>query len=140
MIEFTAPATEEVFLRLTSDAFDESGLDLSSAAPVQYVVSVVVNHPPTADAGPNQTADVGDTVTLDATGSADPEEAGLTYQWTQIDGPAVPLSETATAQPTFIVPEGSDGATLTFQVEVSDGPNTTVDTMTVTVTAAAPAE
>ena len=140
--EFTAPDTEAVFLRLTSSAFGEGGVDSASAVPIQYVVSLVINEAPAPDAGPDQTADVGDTVILDASDSADPEGEGLTYLWTQIDGPAVTLSDAATAQPTFTVPEGFADATLTFQVEVSDGPNTAVDTVTVTVTTdpAAPAE
>ena len=133
--EFTAPAAEAVFLRLTSSAFGEGGVDFASAVPIQYVISLVVNQPPTAKAGPDLTGDEGATVTLDASGSVDAEGGELTYRWTQIDGPTVTLSDATAVQATFIVPEGFAGATLTFQVEVSDGPNTGVDTATVTINA-----
>lgn len=39
--EFTAPATEQVLLRLTSTVFAGGALDLSTAAAVQYAISVV---------------------------------------------------------------------------------------------------
>jgi len=39
--EFTAPATEQVLLRLTSNVFAGGAVDLTTAAPVQYAISVV---------------------------------------------------------------------------------------------------
>ena len=40
------------------------------------------NDPPVADAGPDQTVIVGAVVTLDGTGSSDPNDDDLTYLWT----------------------------------------------------------
>ncbi len=43
---------------------------------------------PTANAGPNQTAAVGSTVTLNGTGSTDPQGLPLTYLWSIVSAPA----------------------------------------------------
>jgi hypothetical protein len=40
------------------------------------------NHPQTADAGEDQIAQAGGTVTLDGTPSSDPYDDKLTYKWT----------------------------------------------------------
>ena len=93
------------------------------------------NDAPSAEAGPNQTVDEGDEVTLDGSGSTDPEGQGLTYTWTQVGGTSVTLSEANASQPTFTAPEGLSNTTLTFEVEVSDGTNTSTDTVTITVNA-----
>ncbi|NDF35007.1 MAG: hypothetical protein EB154_03935 [Nitrosopumilaceae archaeon] len=50
------------------------------------------NQPPTADAGPDQSVEKGDEVTLDGSGT-DPDGDALTYRWTQIDGPIVELDD-----------------------------------------------
>ena len=76
------------------------------------------NRPPFADAGANVTATAAAQVTLDGSASADPEGAGLTYEWTQISGPAVTLIGANTAQPYFM--PAIEGGYL-FQLRVNDG-------------------
>jgi len=74
---------------------------------------------PVADAGPDQYLDVIELVALNGTGSSDRDPCDvLTYQWTQIDGPNVQLSDPASAQPTFM-PEFA--GEYRFQLVVGDG-------------------
>jgi hypothetical protein len=89
-----------------------------------------LNTAPTANAGGDQTVNSGALVQLDGSGSTDPENDPLTYQWTQTSGPAVTLSDPTSATPTFTAPTGP--ATLTFDLEVCD-PEPLCDTDSVTI-------
>jgi hypothetical protein len=61
-----------------------------------------VNQAPLADAGPDQNGIVlGNMVSLDGSGSYDPDGDPINYNWVQISGPAVALSDPTIAQPTF---------------------------------------
>jgi len=102
----------------------------SYVQPVALADPETVSEPPVADAGPDQLVDLGDTVTLDGTGSGDPEDDPLDHGWTQTAGPAVSLTGATTATPTFTSPEGP--ATLTFELTVTDDAGLT-DTDTVDV-------
>lgn len=75
--------------------------------------------PPVANAGPDQTVAFGTLVTLDGTGSYDPDGDRLSFSWTQLSGTRVVLSGATTAAPTFTAP-GAD-TILVFQLRVSDG-------------------
>lgn len=64
----------------------------------------------------------GERAKLDGSGSATRKTRKLTYQWTQLDGPAVALSNPASATPRFVAPDvGPEGARLHFQLQVTDG-------------------
>jgi hypothetical protein len=79
--------------------------------------------PPTADAGPDQTVDEGSVVTLDGSNSWDNDGTIVSYEWTQIEGVAVTLSDVWTSQPYFAAPYVDLDATslsLTFQLTVTD--------------------
>jgi hypothetical protein len=79
------------------------------------------NPPPTADAGPDQSVFMGHTVTLDATGSTDPYGTITSYEWTQIAGTDVTLSDPNSQTPTFTAPDvAMTGEVLQFQLTVTD--------------------
>ena len=90
---------------------------------------------PTADAGPDQTGVwEGALVTLDGSGSSDPDDDTLRYRWNQISGEPVVLSSQNIVNPTFTAPEGLTAeAVLQFRLLVTD-PSGRFDSDTVTVT------
>ena len=95
-----------------------SGL-VSSADRVSINVTGVVDDPPVADAGEDQTdVLVGATVTLFGRGSSDEGELGYLWVPPMVGGVPIPLSDNAAANPTFVMPEGSE--TLTFTLFVLD--------------------
>ena len=100
---------------LTFELIVDDGRLSSGAASV----TVLVNHAPTANAGASQKVAQGSLVTLDGSGSSDPDEDSVSYAWTQSDGPAVSLSSATSRQPTFTAPAGA--TSLTFRLVVSDG-------------------
>jgi outer membrane protein assembly factor BamB len=91
------------------------------------------NNPPQAEAGTDQTVEEGATVTLDGTGSTDPDGDSLSYAWTQNSGPNVSQTEADTATPEFTAPDVDSETTLTFELTVDDGQATDTDSTTVVV-------
>ena len=90
------------------------------------------NQAPQAEAGPDQSVATSSTVTLDASGSIDPDVADtLTYDWQQISGAWVTLANPTTATPTFTAPGSND--ILEFAVTVSDGSISDVDIVQIDV-------
>jgi subtilisin len=78
-----------------------------------------VNQAPVANAGIDQTVFVNSTVTLDGSGSTDPDKDTLTYSWSQTAGPAtVTLSSNTAVKPTF---SPLVTGTYKFSLVVNDG-------------------
>jgi hypothetical protein len=94
-----------------------------------FLLKYTLNQPPTADAGDDQTVEctsaAGCLVTLDGSGSSDPDNDDLSYTWT--DENAAVVGTDAVIQVT--VPLG----THTFTLTVDDGSETDTDTVDVTV-------
>jgi PKD repeat protein len=114
---FTAPSDPAV---LTFTLAVTDSLGLPDPTPDQVVVVVAAgNQPPVADAGPDQAVNRLTLVTLDGSGSGDPDgDLPLAYGWNQTGGPAVTLSDPSAVSPTFTAP-GNSGV-LTFTLVVTD--------------------
>ena len=92
------------------------------------------NQPPSANAGVDQTVDAGDTVTLDGSGSSDPDGTVASYLWAPPTEPMVSLSTEDQASTSFIAPEVNVATTLVFQLTVTDDDDATAsDDVSVTV-------
>jgi hypothetical protein len=131
---FTAPPGGQAVQTITFDLVVSDGI---VAASDSVTISVNPNAAPVANAGVDQgPINTGQTVTLDGTGSADPDNNPLTYQWTQVSGPTVTLSSATAARPTFVAPNVQGTQNLVFQLVVNDGSvDSQPDTVTIAVRA-----
>jgi len=82
-----------------------------------------VNRPPVAVAtGPAVVAErSAATVTLDGTGSSDPDGEPLSFAWRQVGGSAVALTGATTATASFDLPEVAQDELFAFELVVGDG-------------------
>ncbi len=105
-------------------AFNTSNIESADSNEVLFYKEETNTSTPVADAGPDQTVnDQGlvDSVTLNGANSYDPDSQTISYLWSQLDGPAVTLSDPNSIKPVFSMPEvDDDGVSLTFQLFVID--------------------
>ena len=117
---FTAPSAgqegDALVFQLT--VTDSKGLSATDSC----IINVCsVNLAPVANAGPDQELKEGDSVTLDGSGSSDPDNDPISYLWEQISGPQAALSSSTSIKPTFTAGDvASDGLSYTFQLTVTD--------------------
>ena len=110
--------------------FDLAGISIADT-PDQPVI--LINTPPTVDAGQNRAVNEGDAVILSGTAS-DPEGDHLTYLWSHDSALPITVSDAASPLTTFIAPAVDSDVTVTFVLSVSDGTNTDVtDQVTITI-------
>ncbi|MGH8397853.1 MAG: toxin TcdB middle/N-terminal domain-containing protein [Gammaproteobacteria bacterium] len=118
----------------TNTAYDTFGRVASVTYPATPVPDA--DDPPVAVVGPNQAGVVGQTMTLDGSGSYDPDHGPqpLTYKWVQTSGPAETSADGATtATASFSI---TTAGTYDFMLTVSDGELTNSASTSVTLTPA----
>ena len=117
-------STSGVYNATLTVEFD-STLNMTETATA--TITVLQNTPPLANAGPDQfieqTSPEGANVTLNGTGSSDPDNDTLTYYWNWTGGSA------QGATPTVMLPPGNTTVTLT----VSDGLANSTDMVNIVV-------
>jgi K319L-like, PKD domain/NHL repeat len=138
-IEYTnVPSTTLMTFELTvTDSKNATNTATVSVTDKELPPSII---PPVANAGTDQTVNFGDTVTLDGSGSRDPDGNITSYSWTQTAGPAVTLNDASLPSPKFTAPCVSSDTTLKFYLEVTDDKGATNNNpavVSVTVKAAA---
>jgi mannan endo-1,4-beta-mannosidase len=79
------------------------------------------NQPPVAIIGAVADYTPGQTVTLDGSGSSDPEGDDITYLWTQTQGEQVALTDNTGPTLSFVAPTVTETTTFSFQLTVDDG-------------------
>jgi len=96
------------------------------------ITATNTNQPPQANAGSNQEVSISTLVTLDGSGSSDPDGDTISsYLWTQTSGPTAALSDNTTSMPTFTPTETG---TYIFSLVVNDGIlDSSPDSVTITV-------
>ncbi len=76
------------------------------------------NKKPSANAGNEFSATSGQIVSLDGTGSTDPDYGIFSYSWKQTSGTSVKLTDSDTPTPSFTAPENAGD--ITFELTVTD--------------------
>ncbi|MEW5850104.1 MAG: M36 family metallopeptidase [Myxococcota bacterium] len=130
-VALVAPVLEEesvLTLELTVDDGTEQATD-------SVTVTVAAVSPPVlvARGGGNQTVLAGAWVFLDGSDSTTTGATPLSFSWTQTGGPGVTLTNASGAVASFSAPFPETDATLTFQLEVSDGAHRATTTVEVVV-------
>ena len=109
--------------------FDLAGIGITDT-PDQPVI--LINTPPTVDAGQDQTVNEDTQVTLSGT-TTDADGDLLTYLWSHDQATGIIINNSTSLLTTFTAPQVSSNTTFTFTLTASDGNATGSDTVSITV-------
>lgn len=113
-----------------------SDSQLSASDSLVLTVKNTFNQDIVADAGDDRIVNENVRISLDGTGSNDPEDQPLTFSWTQVSGERVNLSSSSSMTPSFTSPTVANGEikVLVFELNVSDSNGRqATDTVKITV-------
>lgn len=124
---------------VTDDALVDGPRGSSQAFMATAHAAAGGNSPPIADAGPDITASLGQTVILDGSGTIEPEGSRVGFLWSFVslpDGSAAVFSDPSALQPSFTVDLAGD---YIVQLIASEGPRSSApDTVTISTANSAP--
>lgn len=119
---FSINGTEVELLTIDGIFGGGAGVEVSQHVDVSFDDFTITQPgiPPTADAGTDQSVTEGNSVDLNGSGSSD-DTAITSYQWYQLQGPPVEISDLGATNPTFTAPDVLvPSTTLAFQLKVTD--------------------
>lgn len=129
-ISFNGRTVTSVRLNITAVSGSTANIGLAELEAWGFIDGAT-NHAPVANAGSDQNTYVNSLVTLNGSGSTDPDGNAITYVWTQTSGGAVTLSSTTASNPTFTP---TSTGTYVFSLVVRDGAlSSAADTVTIIV-------
>jgi PKD domain len=109
---------EDTTFEITLFVTDEYG----ETATKTVSIEAIANSEPEADSGGDKEAVIGEQVTLDGSGSRDPDQDGMinSYRWEQTEGPSVSLQGSNQPVASFSVPTVEEDTTFGFTLTVTD--------------------
>ncbi len=119
-------ASTQFTVTVASSVKDMAGNSLGANYTFNFTTAAI----PVAVAGSNQLVSYGETVTLNASQSSDPDGGSLTYNWTQLNG--VSVGSLSGVSPQFTAPNSL--VTLSFELVVTNGTSSSVpDTIHISI-------
>ena len=124
---FSPDLSGSYLIRLTADDGTETCRD-------ELTLNVEGNAPPVCEAGPDATVELGETATLDARETADPDGDPLTYQWRIIERPegSTATIDAVTLRLTTFTPD--EAGDYTIRITADDGTDSCRDELVLSVT------